>query len=417
MKIVVCGLGHVGIVTTACLLKQGHAVVGVDRDRRARDLAARGLSSVDEPGVNELLAAGHSAGRLTIDNGMSGHADADMVMVCVGTPGAPDGALDLSDITAAARALGQAVRTRSPNSSPMLMVFRSTVLPGSMARVVLPAIATAAGEPPGARYDVAYNPEFFRAGTAVADYFAPGRIVIGERVPGVARAFGDLNATIAAPFFATSFEVAEFSKCMDNAFHALKVVFANEMGRYAVSAGIPPADTFAVFLADTKLNLSALYLRPGGAFGGPCLVKDVQALAFHMLHAGVDAPVMRHIVKSNDVHRDFLVTEVERRVARHARLLVVGLGFKPGTSDIRESSLVALAGALLDRGHDLTIYEPRVLAHADLADVALPPRVAAVTVTRIPEAAVWDLVIVGDSNSGLDADVDPAFGRFRLDRA
>jgi GDP-mannose 6-dehydrogenase len=261
---------------------------------------------------------------------------------------------------------------------------------------VLPAIIQAAGEPPGARYDVVHNPEFTREGSALADYFAPARIVIGECRPGAARVLLLVFADIDAPVFTTTFEVAELAKLADNSFHALKVVFANEIGRLAIRSGIAPDAVFDIFTADTKLNLSACYLRPGPAFGGPCLPKDVRALAAHAEAINVASPILDHIVASNASHTAFLIEEIERRTAPHARILLVGLSFKHGTDDLRHSSFVRLAEMILERGHDLVIYDPDLAIDDDAETVTdFAPQLRHRIVPRVSSATPWDLVVVG----------------------
>jgi GDP-mannose 6-dehydrogenase len=403
MKIVVCGLGHVGSVNAACLLGQGHRVIALDANDDVRNRLAQGLSPVHEAEVAELIAAGHAAGRLCVTADAGEHADAAAAIVCVGTPGRADGAADLSDVEAAARHLGAMARRRPQSLPPLLMVFRSTMPPGSMRKTILPAIATAAGEPPGARYEVAYSPEFTREGSAVDDYLNPARIVIGEREPGIAAVLRTLYEPIDAPMFATTFEVAELAKYADNVFHALKIAFANEIGRYAIAAGLPPDLVSDVFLADTRLNLSAAYLRPGSAFGGPCLPKDVRAFRTHLRDAGIAAPVIEHILESNAQHQSFTLAEIERRVGPGDRVLLSGLSFKAGTRDLRESPLVALAEFLLDRGCALSIYDPDLacdpaLGHLDLAPAA---KLSAVLLREPPEKTHWTLVIVGKTFPGL----------------
>jgi GDP-mannose 6-dehydrogenase len=416
MKIVVLGLGYVGCVTAACLLKIGHTVVGVEVDGRVRNLVANGKSPIHEPDVGDLIAQGHAAGRLTVVTDMADAAEADLVIVCVGTPGQANGALDLSAIRAATASVGAMLRARERAREAMLIVFRSTMLPGSMTDIVLPAIAAAAGEEPGSLYDVAYNPEFIRLGSAVADYFAPSRIIIGERLAGTTQLLLNLYAGIDAPVFRTTFETAELAKYADNAFHALKVAYANEIGRVALRSGICPAELFELFRADDKLNLSARYLRPGGAFGGPCLPKDVRALSAYVDEVGIAAPVLRHILKSNEAHTEFLIAEIERRVAPRSRILLMGLSFKPGSGELRESPLVTLAQTLRDRGHDLAVYDPDV-ARANGGDGpnGLAPEIAAITLPELPDDADFDLVVVGKMSAAV---AEVAGGRspvFRID--
>jgi GDP-mannose 6-dehydrogenase len=317
-------------------------------------------------------------------------------MVCVGTPERADGAADLSEVVAAARRLGEAVRRRPSSPSPLLFVFRSTMLPGSMRNAILPAILAAAGEPPGPRYEVAYSPEFTREGSAVEDYLHPARIVIGERETGTAGVLRQLLAPIDAPVFATTFEVAELTKYSDNVFHALKIAFANEIGRYAISAGMRSTEVSDIFLADTKLNLSAAYLRPGSAFGGPCLPKDVRALSVHFREHGIAAPIVAHILESNAQHEEFIFAEVARRAGPGDRVLLSGLSFKAGTRDLRESPLVTLGVFLLDRGCALSIYDPDLASESASGRLDIAPhRLAAVLLSEPPEQTNWDLVVVG----------------------
>ncbi len=231
----------------------------------------------------------------------------------------------------------------------------------------------------------------------------------------------NLRHGIDVPIFMTSFEVAELTKFADNSFHALKVAFANEIGRFALRSGISPTAVFDLFQADTKLNLSASYLRPGGAFGGPCLPKDVRALAARMKDIGIAAPVIANVFESNTLHTDFLITEIEHRVAPCSRILLVGLSFKAGTDDLRESPFIRLAEALLDRGHDLAIYDPDLACDAATgipahAYAQLPSRLSAIVLLQLSPAAVWDLVVVGKSCPGILRSVGANAPLFHVDR-
>ena len=420
MKVVVVGLGHVGTVTGACLLRQGHEVVGADTNNLKCDLLAHGFSPIREPGIEELIAWGHASGRLSVATNISEHADADVIIVCVGTPGLENGALDLSQVTAAAISIGEIIPLRAPMGFPMFVVFRSTMLPGSMTKTILPTISAAAGESPGLRYEVVYNPEFTREGSAVSDYFAPSRIVIGERQPGAARRLFELYHGIDAPVFTTSFEIAELAKYTDNIFHALKVVFANEIGRIALRSDILPGELSDLFLADTKLNISSCYLVPGAPFGGPCLPKDVRAFSAHMNGIGIAAPLIDHILQSNASHADFLMAEIERRVAPRSRILLVGLSFKGGTDDLRESPLVDIAERLSDRGHDLAIYDPdlvdRMAAENGRTEAQLPLRLSTIVLSQVPTGTVWDLVVVGKTCPSILERMNSKSPFFHIDR-
>lgn len=421
MKIVICGLGHVGAVTVAVLVRQGHTVVGVEANDGIRDLLSRGLAPFHEPQIANLMAAAQSSGRLSIAADLVEVADADMVIVCVGTPATLDDNLYMGDVKRVANDIGRVVRVRPRRLPPMLLVFRSTMLPGSMTEFVVPTIVAAAGEPPGGRYEVAYNPEFLREGSSIEDYFAPGRVVIGERQPGTARLLLELCKDIDAPKFMTSFEVAELTKFADNSFHALKVAFANEIGRFAVQSGIRPAEVFDLFCADTKLNISASYLHPGGPFGGACLSKDVRALGARMREAGIVAPIIDNIIKSNSLHSEFLLAEIRRRVGAGTRILLLGLSFKSGTSDVRESPLVNLAESLLDHGYDISIHDPDLLCFdatrvRGLSAIKFPDRLSTIVLERLPSSASWDLVVVGKPFPLIEEELADKAALFHINR-
>ena len=407
MNVVVCGLGCVGTTTAACLLQAGHRVAGVDVDPVKNRAFAAGRSPVFEPDVDERLRAGRIAGRLGGGASVAGHAaGADVILVCVGTPVGPGGVLDLSQVLSVTAEIGAALARRPAGSGAATVVYRSTMLPGSMERVVMPALAASAG-PPGGRYEVAYNPEFLREGTAVQDYLAPPRIVIGERRPGDARRLREMYRGVEAPVFEVTMAVAEMIKYADNGFHALKVAFANELGRLAGALDVPVQPLAEVFLADTALNLSAAYLRPGGAFGGSCLPKDLRALNARVRESGVEAPVMEAVLRSNDAHKTYLVEQAAARAPRGGRVLLLGLTFKLGTDDLRESPLVDLAESLLDRGFDLTIHDPDLRVerltgvNLDLARTRLRRLLERLTddVNGAVDAA--DLIVIGKPAAGL----------------
>ena len=361
MKHILLGLGYVGSTMAACLTKAGHRVVGIDKDSSKLAAVAAGRSPVREPEVEALLAAAVSRGLLSPAEKIGDHIlDAALAVVCVGTPARPDGLLDTSHLRAVAEELGAAVRRRSTNAPPLLCVFRSTMLPGTMETLVIPGMTAAAGEPPGARYEVAFNPEFLREAAAIADYFRPPKIVIGERQRGLTGQLRGLYAGIDAPLFEVSFRVAELIKMVDNTFHALKVAFANEIGRVATASEVDVDELMNLFIADRKLNISEAYLRPGGPFGGSCLPKDVAALCAFARQCTVDAPVIGHVLKSNAVHQTALNCRVAAAVQPGAPVLLAGITFKAGTDDLRGSPLVYLARSLLDRGHSVMIYDQDV---------------------------------------------------------
>lgn len=360
LRIAMFGLGYVGTTSAACLLKAGHDVIGIDVNAEKLDVFGRGRSPVVEPEVGELLAEGFAQGRLQAAARIDPWLDQlDVAMVCVGTPSRADGKLELTHLLEVARQLGHTVARRQ-TAEPLLLVFRSTVPPGTTEELVLPTLADAAGEPPGRRYEVAFNPEFLRESTAVRDYFAPPKIVIGERRPGLTEGLRGIYAGIEAPLFEVPFKVAEAIKFVDNSFHALKVAFANEVGRICLAQGIDPQAVTDVFLADTKLNVSPAYLRPGGPYGGSCLPKDLGAMIALAAEHGVAAPLLDGVRRSNQSHLQHIVATIRRLVPPPGPVLQLGLSFKAGTDDLRNSPLVDLAEELVRGGYELRLFDPDV---------------------------------------------------------
>jgi GDP-mannose 6-dehydrogenase len=408
MKIVVCGLGYVGVTMAACMLRRGGTVVGIDVNPEKVEIANAGRSPVKEPGIHEIFAKARAENRLTAATTLgTALTDADVVVACVGTPSGKDGSLELSYVSSVSDEIGMAVRHRSPGRRPLLCLFRSTMLPGTMETVVIPKLSMAAGEPAGHRYEPVYNPEFMRESTAIADYFHPPKIVVGERFPGAAQEMYGIYDGIDAPVFKASFAVAEMVKYVDNYFHALKVAFANEIGRLAFTSTINPQDLISIFLSDTKLNISPYYLRPGNAFGGSCLPKDVRALGAFGRKNGVDVPLLQSVIASNTAHKSFIARLVLAHAPKGTRILQMGLTFKQDTDDLRESPLVELAATLLDHGYDLSLFEPDLkpeqLIGANLAFVRTHfTRLPDVLVTDFKNAAARaDLIILGKSMPGV----------------
>jgi GDP-mannose 6-dehydrogenase len=414
MKIVICGLGYVGATTTACLLKDGHTVRGIDPDPRKLADVAAGRSPVSEPGVTELLAAGVAASRLSVSPAVGNNLrGADLVFVCVGTPLTQTGNLDLSQIVAVVREIGAAVAALPSGERGPVIVIRSTIRPGTMEETVVPSLADSAGMPPGDRYEIAFNPEFLRESSAIEDYYSPAKVVIGESEPGRTNRLRGVYDSIEVPLFELPFAAAEMIKLTDNAFHALKVAFGNEIGRLALDLGVDPQPVMDAFLADRKLNISPSYLRPGGPFGGSCLPKDVRAINALAGARVVDVPVLSAALPSNTAHKSFLAERVMARLQPGDTVLLLGLSFKSETDDLRESPLVDLAETLIGKGYDLKIHDPdlkgRTLIGANLRfiDDRLP-HLSRLLVGDVVDVTKPALVVVGKPMPEIVSSLDPS---------
>jgi GDP-mannose 6-dehydrogenase len=357
MRVTIFGLGYVGSVTAAALARDGHEVVGVDVSAPKIEALSQGCSPVLEPGVDEIVAEAAAQGRLrATDDPAEGLRDSDISLICVGTPSRPDGSLDLQYVIQVAGQIGSKLSLAADGHR---VVVRSTVLPGSTRGQVLPAIEQASGRSAGEGYDVCTNPEFLREGTSLEDYDAPPRILVGEREPGGGAPVLDLYEGVAAPRYAVPLEVAEAVKYTDNAFHALKVTFANEIGRVWEAAGADPLRVMEIVAQDTKLNISPVYLRPGFAFGGSCLPKDLRALTFAARDGSVSIPMLDNVIPSNEVQVRRAFEAV--RGSGKRRVALLGLAFKAGTDDLRESPLLSLAKSLIGEGCELSIHDPAVM--------------------------------------------------------
>jgi GDP-mannose 6-dehydrogenase len=360
VRIAVFGLGYVGCTSAACLASRGHSVVGVDANPAKVRMIADGRSPVLEPGLPELVAEGVAAERLrAIGDPREAVATTEMSLVCVGTPAASNGSLDTQALERVAWEIGSYLPESEERHT---VVVRSTVLPGTCEELLVPILSEASGLVAGEGFGVAVNPEFLREGTSIADFNDPPKIVIGEYDTASGDAVAALHADFACPLFRVPLRVAEMVKYVDNAYHALKIGFANEVGAASRAFGVDSHEVMKVFCADTKLNISTAYLKPGFAFGGSCLPKDMSALLYATRRADLDLPILEHVLESNERH---LQRTVEMLLALGRRRVgLFGLAFKPGTDDLRESPLVELAERLLGKGFKLKIYDPAVsLSH------------------------------------------------------
>lgn len=359
-RIAVFGLGYVGAVSAACFCARGHDVIGVDVNPTKVAAVSAGHSPVVEERIGELIETGIAGGRLraTVDAGAA-VAAADVILLCVGTPSAASGGPSFSYLERVAEEVGEALAAsaRGRTTRPTVVV-RSTVTPGTCEDIVIPRIEKAGGLVAGRDFGVAVNPEFLREGTSVADFFSPPKTVIGQLDDASGDVVVALYQGLPGPVHRLPLRVAEISKYVDNAFHALKVGFANEMGALCAAMGLDSHEVMDVFVADRKLNISPSYLRPGFAFGGSCLPKDIRALTYAARNADVEMPLIGRILESNDAQIRRAVDAI--LASRKRRIGIIGLSFKPGTDDLRESPMVTLVETLIGKGLDVKILDHNV---------------------------------------------------------
>jgi len=356
MHIAVVGLGYVGTVTGACLAESGHTVVGVDVNPIKIGQLNEGISPVTEIGLGELVQKNVRSGRLRATNDIVGAvAEADVVLVCVGTPSGRNGDVHLQDVQKVVAEIGGAL---AHLDDWRLVLITSTVPPGTVANEIIPLLERTSGKVWPEGFGVAFSPEFLRESTAVADFLSPPKSVVGaddDRSFDTARS---VYTSFASEVTRTSISVAEMVKFSDNAWHALKVAFANEIGRVADAHGVDSHAVMSIFKSDTRLNISSTYLTPGFAFGGSCLPKDLRTLTYRARSNGASVPVLESILPSNVAHLDLAIEKITAIGAKKVALL--GLAFKNGTDDLRESPALELAERLLGKGYDVKIHDEHV---------------------------------------------------------
>lgn len=356
MRISVFGLGYVGTVSAGCLANDGHQVIGVDPVQTKTDLINQGRSPIVEADISEIIERTVKAGRLraTHDSGQA-IRETELSFVCVGTPSQANGNLDLRYIRRICEQIGEALKTKTARHT---VVIRSTILPGTMHKIVIPTLEEFSGKKAGVDFGVCNNPEFLREGSAVKDFRCPPKTVIGE----LDRASGDMLATLyeklEAPLIRTNLEAAEMVKYVDNSWHALKIGFANEIGNLCKSLGLDAHQVMEIFCQDRKLNISSAYLLPGFAFGGSCLPKDLRALAYEAKMLDLQSPILSSILPSNEMQKTLGLQLITGK--GHTRIGVLGFSFKAGTDDLRESPMIEVIERLLGKGYDLRIYDRNV---------------------------------------------------------
>src|SRR6266478_7746689 len=399
MKLSVWGLGYVGTVSAGCLAQEGHEVIGVDSEPTKVDLINAGKSPIIEKDIGRIIEQQVAAGRLsaTVDAAVAVE-QTDLLLVCVGTPSRGNGDIELKYVRRVCEQIGTVLRD---HQGAPVVVIRSTMLPGTMRDVVIPTLEACSGRRAGAEFGVCINPEFLREGTAVHDFFNPPKTVIGE----LNRASGDLLASLyarlAAPLIRTDIETAEMVKYADNAWHALKVGFANEIGNLCKAVQVDSHRVMEIFCRDTQLNLSAYYLRPGFAFGGSCLPKDLRALLHKAKSLDVSLPILAAVLPSNELQIERAVQTVMNHGNRKVGIL--GFSFKAGSDDLRNSPVVELTERLLGKGFELRIYDSNVrLAsiHGANRDYILHriPHISALMVSSIDEVLEHaDTIVIGNA--------------------
>jgi len=356
LSISIFGLGYVGSVSAAYLMRDGHRVTGVDLNSAKVEMVASGRSPILEPRVSELLAEGHQAHRLhATTDGIAAVHNSDISLVCVGTPSLRSGKLDLSHVERVAREIGGALHQKN---SHHVVVVRSTVLPGTTEALVIPILEKASGRRAGADFTVCYNPEFMREGSAVDDFNAPPYTILGAQRPQHLTLLRAIYESTPGPKFETSIPVAEMVKYASNMFHAVKVGFANEMGTLCKHLGVDTEAVSRIFASDIKLNISPAYLSPGFAFGGSCLPKDLRALGYRAKELDLSLPLLEALMPSNAEHLNRAVDAVLQ--TNKKKVSVLGLSFKAGTDDLRESPQVQLVKRLLGEGCQIRIWDQDV---------------------------------------------------------
>ena len=356
MRISVFGLGYVGTVSAGCLANQGHKVIGVDPVRTKTELINSGQSPIIEAEIGEIIAGAVSRGNLeAIQDSTRAVLSTDVSLVCVGTPSQPNGNLDLRYIRRVCEEIGTALTLKNDRH---VVAVRSTVLPGTIRKIVIPLLEETSGKSSGKDFGVCHNPEFLREGSAVNDFNAPPETVIGELDPCSGEAVAALYSTLDAPLIRTELEISEMIKYVNNGWHALKIGFANEIGNLSKAFGVDSHEVMRIFCQDHKLNISGAYLKPGFAFGGSCLPKDLRALSYQARLHDLETPILNSILPSNEVQVRRGIDLVMKN--GHKRIGVLGFSFKAGTDDLRESPMIELIERLIGKGYDLRIYDKNV---------------------------------------------------------
>jgi GDP-mannose 6-dehydrogenase len=403
MRVSVFGLGYVGCVSAACLARDGHTVIGVDVDAHKVAAAGAGRSPVLEKGLDELMQQAVRAGRLrTTCDGRQAVMESDVSLICVGTPSNGNGSLNLEFVDRVCIEMGTALAEKTGYH---VIVVRSTVLPETIEGRVIPIVEEHSGRTAGIDFGVCMNPEFLREGSAIEDYDHPCHIVLGELDARSGDVAESLYKAVQAPVVRTTIRTAEMLKYVNNAFHALKVAFANEIGNLCAAHGTSGREVMEMLCRDRRQNISPAYLKPGFAFGGSCLPKDLRALVYRAKVRDVDCPLLSAVLPSNQQQIQRAIELVER--ARRKKIGILGLSFKAGTDDVRESPVVLLVEALVGKGYQVRIYDENVkLAQLTGANKSYLerelPHIASLMGDRLEEVvAQAEVIVIGNGSAAL----------------
>ena len=356
MDISIFGLGYVGAVSLACLARDGHRVIGVDVEQTKLDLIAAGKTPVVEEGMVQLMIDVVASGRVSVTRDTRDAVmRSELSLVCVGTPSAPNGSQDQSAMLRLASDIGVVLRDVA---RPHIIVFRSTLVPGTVEEVLRPIIERESGKKDGEGFHLCFQPEFLREGSSIRDYDKPPFTIVGANAPQATEKLRELFGRLPCEFYSTSVRAAEMVKYCCNNFHSLKITFANETARLCEAMGVDPFAVMDLVCKDRQLNISPAYLKPGFAFGGSCLPKDLRASLYFAKTHDVEMPMLGHILQSNRAHIDHAIAKVMATGKR--RIGMIGLSFKTGTDDLRESPMVLLAEHFIGKGLSVLVYDPEV---------------------------------------------------------
>ena len=416
----VFGLGYVGCVSSACFAREGHTVIGVDVNPTKVALVNSGRSTIVEEGIAELVANVVTSGRLRATTSVREAVHAtEISLVCVGTPSASNGALDLSYVERVCFEIGEALRDKGGFHT---IVIRSTVLPGTVHGVATPALERGSGKKAGVDFGVCSNPEFLREGTSIKDFFDPPFTLIGADSGQASDAVKGLYAGLEAPVHVVAVRVAEMVKYACNCYHGLKVGFANEIGNICKALEVDSHEVMRIFCEDRKLNISAAYLKPGFAFGGSCLPKDLRAVTHKARELDIETPILRATLESNRRQIERAFTMIQKTGAR--RIGMLGMSFKPGTDDLRESPLVSLIELMVGKGMELAIYDRDVSeaqligANKDYIEGEIPHIWSLMRGSASEVIEYGDVVVVGNATGEIRAlDVQTFSGKQIVDLA